>query len=100
MAFKAYDLTQIKDPKGDSKESPLVIFWSLFSLKSFLEVTLVSLTLRACTIFFFNYFIKKMEAISLYLFAAKQQTSRYRQQKFEWIDVKTSAEHNKISLNF
>ena len=39
-----------------------------------------------------------MQAISLYLFAAQQQTSTLRRQKIGLFDVKYSADFNELSL--
>ena len=82
---------QVKNPRAVSKRvaSSLFASFSLFngkrlSIKVFLEVTLVSLTLRARTIFF-----------NFYWFAVQQQFS-----KFDLIYPKFSAEFNELSLKF
>ena len=66
-------------------------------MKVYLEVSLVSLTLRASTVL--NIF-ETMLAISLYWFAAQQQTSTLTTQKCGFFYAKFSAELNKISLFF
>ena len=82
---------QVKNPRAVSKRvaSSLFASFSLFngkrlSIKVFLEVTLVSLTLRARTVFFYFYW-----------FAVQQQFS-----KFDLIYPKFSAEFNELSLKF
>ena len=42
---------------------------------------------------------EKVKVISLYWFAAQEQTSTFRQQKFSLFYVKFSAEYNKLTLN-
>ena len=48
---------------------------------------------------FFKIF-EKTQGISLYWFAAQQQTSTYRRQKFDLFYQEFSAEFNKFSLKF
>ena len=64
------------------------------TVKAFLEVTLVSLTLRVRT---FNIF-EKAEAISLYWFAAQQQTSTSRPEKFDLSYAKNSPRFNEFNF--
>ena len=69
--------------RGESQKRVLLSFLSYFllsdakrsTIKAFLEVGLVLLTLTARTVFFFLVF-EKTQAISLDWFAAQQQTSR------------------------
>ena len=87
---------QVKNPRAVSKRvaSSLFASFSLFngkrlSIKVFLEVTLVSLTLRARTVFSnFNWF------------ALQQQFSTSRRQKFDLFYPKLSVEFNELSLKF
>ena len=65
------------------------------SIRAFLEITLVSLTLRVRTVFF--EFFKK-QPNSLYWFAAEQQTSTSRRQKFDLFYPKFTSEFNERSL--
>ena len=57
---------------------------------------LISLLVRA--LFFNN--IEKMQAVSLYWFAAQQETRTLRRQKIRLFDAKTSADFNEFSLLF
>ena len=57
------------------------------SIKAFLEVTLVSLTLRVHTIFLI---LVETQTILLYWFAAQQQTSTSRWQKLDLLYPKSS----------
>ena len=93
---------QVNKPREVSKEGPLVIFRffslssaNILTVKVFLEVTLVSLSLRVRTVFP-NF--GKTEAILLYWFAAQQQTSTPRSQKFDFIYAKLSAKLNELSF--
>ena len=53
-----------------------------------------ALTLRARTVKIFE----KMQVVSLYWFAAQQQTSTSRRQKFDLFDLKFSTEFSELSL--
>ena len=69
--------------RGESQKRVLLSFLSYFllsdakrsTIKAFLEVGLVLLTLTARTVFFFFLVFEKTQAISLDWFAAQQQTS-------------------------
>ena len=65
-------------------------------MKTFFEVTLISLSLRACTVKIFE----KTQSFSLYWFAAQQQTSTCRRQKFDLSYPEFSPEFNERSLTF
>ena len=88
MAFGLYGLTDRSRIRGQSRKSVLFPFFDSFSLstakrltiKAFLEVTLVSLTLGKRTVF---KIFGKTQAISLYWFPAQQQTSTSRRQKLD-----------------
>ena len=87
---------QVKNTRAVSKRVASSIFasFSLFngkrlSIKVFLEVTLVSLTLRARTVF-----------SNFYWFAVQQQFSTSRRQTFDLFYPKFSVELNELSLKF
>ena len=63
------------------------------TIKAFLKVSLLSLSLGACTVF---KTFEKMQAILLYWFAAQQQTSTLRRQKISLFDAKFSADFNEL----
>ena len=67
------------------------------TIKAFMEVSLVSLTLRVRTLF---KKFEKMWATLLYWFAMQQQTSTLTRPNFGLFDVNFSAEFQEFSLFF
>ena len=64
-------------------------------MKAFLEVILISLTLRARTVF---KIFEKSQPISLFWFAAQQQTTASRRQKFDLFYPEFSSEFKELTL--